>query len=504
MCMSHDIRAISTAGFLQYNDCMGRIAYVLLFYCLFLVLSFSSITNFTAYQLPVLWFGGAAALILFRSIPWTIRIISSLLVSCVFYVILILLPLQFEVSVFIVLPFFTELLLLPAFMDLLSSKTEGRRGLFFSIGISLFSGELIFTLMLALVGLIPFNFISLLGTYSASVLGGITLSMLLILEKKHEEVSDRELFNFHGLDIVGTILVLILNIPLMFSGELWQGLLIPFMILILLAGIRLRPSGYALFAPISLWLFLTILHWVSEVSEVHLLYIRMSLMAFYTIGFLITILLSEQAKTNKELKASVLERNESIREMHYQVKSNLQIISSLVNMERFQGGLSDQARRVLKGLQGRIRSIAAIHEKLFQNPNEREVDLSDTARQVIRSLLQSYQCTDRVIPVYDFQGIYLSQDLAQPISLILFELIQNSIEHGMHGKGKIYLTSRLVKEEIHILYRDSGETESSQWKEGKGLGLVKDLLLALEGSLIFEEGAALHLIIPKKRIIHHS
>jgi two-component sensor histidine kinase len=141
-------------------------------------------------------------------------------------------------------------------------------------------------------------------------------------------------------------------------------------------------------------------------------------------------LLDETQRHLHEQIALRQEKEALLKEIHHRVKNNLQIISSILNLER--GRAADQQiRDALQDSQNRIRSIALIHEKLYQAHDLARIDLSEYMRELTHYLLRLYRGGGATItPTIRAEPAWLGIDMAVPCGLILNELISNALKHA--------------------------------------------------------------------------
>jgi two-component sensor histidine kinase len=138
-------------------------------------------------------------------------------------------------------------------------------------------------------------------------------------------------------------------------------------------------------------------------------------------------------ETQRHLHEQIALRQEKevlLKEIHHRVKNNLQIISSILSLER--GRAADQPiREILQDSQNRIRSIALIHEKLYQAHDLARIDLSEYVRELTHYLLRLYRGGGGTIAAaIRAEPAWLGIDTAVPCGLILNELISNALKHA--------------------------------------------------------------------------
>jgi len=196
---------------------------------------------------------------------------------------------------------------------------------------------------------------------------------------------------------------------------------------------------------------------------------------------------------NARLKTRSLSEKESLlKEIHHRVKNNLQVISSLLNMQSREAN-DPQMLEVIKEGQSRVKAMSLIHQKLYQTDNLSEIDFEEYSTQLIDQIAMLYkkegfEVTKRI----DAKNIRLDIDTAIPLGLILNELISNSFKYAFEEleKGEIQVSlERLSKEDLKLVVADSGIGLPSDIDfdsvKSLGLKLVNILIKQLKGSLSF-------------------
>lgn len=204
--------------------------------------------------------------------------------------------------------------------------------------------------------------------------------------------------------------------------------------------------------------------------------------------------ITERKQAEVRLKASLKEKEVLLREIHHRVKNNLQIISSLLNLQS--RNLKDEkARDMFKESQVRVRSMALVHEKLYRSEDLSNVDFSEYIRNLAEHLFHVYGVHDVDLKI-DIENVFLDINTAIPCGLIISELISNSLKYAFPkgGGGELKVGLRRDSEEFYKLtVGDSGKglPEDFDIKSGDSLGLqlVDMLTEQLNGSLSFKHGA---------------
>lgn len=191
-----------------------------------------------------------------------------------------------------------------------------------------------------------------------------------------------------------------------------------------------------------------------------------------------------------DLTASLKERDVLLQEIHHRVKNNLQIISSLINMQARK--LEEGApREVLKECKSRVEAIALIHEKLYQSRDFGRVPFSDYIRSLANNVLHAADAAAAGISLsIDAQAISLGVDKAIPCGLILNELLTNAMKHAFPEgvAGVIMVTLKHIgPDQVQLTVSDNGvgmqERSPAAVNASIGLQLVATLTEQLEGTM---------------------
>lgn len=205
--------------------------------------------------------------------------------------------------------------------------------------------------------------------------------------------------------------------------------------------------------------------------------------------------ISTRKKAEQKIKKSLREKEVLLREIHHRVKNNMQIISSLINLQSLR--VKDKkTAKVLQSSQNRIKSMAIIHEKLYQSKDFTNVDLREYVKSLTNHLLTTFGVDRRKIRFHtDIKDIYLDINKAIPCGLIINELLTNSIKHafpdGKSGEIKIAIRNHgNQKKELFVSDNGRGMPENTDIENTDSLGLTLIKILAeeqLQGSLHLEK-----------------
>ncbi len=208
------------------------------------------------------------------------------------------------------------------------------------------------------------------------------------------------------------------------------------------------------------------------------------------------------------LRASLREKEVLLQEVHHRVKNNLQIISSLINMQLRR--LKDSStRETLEQCQHRVQSIALIHEKLYQSKNMASVPLAEYVRSLAGDIHRAANLPATTVSLgVAAADIALPIDTAIPCGLILNELITNALKHafpeGRRGSIQISI-ERVDAGRLRLTVADNGvglpDNFDIRCCQSMGLQLVNMLAAQLDGQLevAANGGASFQLTFPIDR-----
>ncbi|OPY26098.1 MAG: putative diguanylate cyclase [Methanocella sp. PtaU1.Bin125] len=153
--------------------------------------------------------------------------------------------------------------------------------------------------------------------------------------------------------------------------------------------------------------------------------------------------ITDRKAAEQRMLDSLREKDVLLKEIHHRVKNNMQIISSLLSLQS--GSLSDEkTAQALRESQDRIRSMALIHEKLYQSGDISRIDFAEYVSSLITYLRDSYMTGHNVAVDVSVTGVSLAIDTAIPCGLIINELVTNSLKHafreGRAGTIRVAMT----------------------------------------------------------------
>lgn len=174
--------------------------------------------------------------------------------------------------------------------------------------------------------------------------------------------------------------------------------------------------------------------------------------------------------------AMLQQRDTMLREIHHRVKNNMQIMSSLLSLQA-RSASNPESARMLEENQNRIRSMALLHEILYQSPDLASLDFSKYLLQMVGHLFRSYGLSNRQIRLHtELEPAGLELDDALPCGLLISEVISNSLKHafpdGREGEIRIAL-QRASETSVQIVLADDGVglPDGLDWTTSRSLGL---------------------------------
>lgn len=202
--------------------------------------------------------------------------------------------------------------------------------------------------------------------------------------------------------------------------------------------------------------------------------------------------ITEKKAIDENLRQSLKEKEVLLKEVHHRVKNNLQVISSILNLQK--AYVRDQKTLdLLHESQNRIKSMAFVHESLYQTKDFSNINFADYIGNVTRNLMHSYASTESPPELeLNLAPIQLNLDTAIPCGLIINELLSNALKYAFRKtkNGKISLTLTENKGNIKIVIADNGsglpETVDYRNTESLGLQLVVTLVEQINGKIKLE------------------
>ncbi len=227
-----------------------------------------------------------------------------------------------------------------------------------------------------------------------------------------------------------------------------------------------------------------------ETENESLLLLQVFIGAVAATALVLAAAVTERRRAREQLRASLEEKEVMLKEIHHRVKNNLQVISSLLNLQsRYMEAKPPQ--EILRESRDRIRSMALIHDKLYRSKNLSRIDFAEYVRSLAADLFRSYGVNGNTVQLrVNIQDVLINVDAATTCGLIINELVSNSLKHAFPAGRKGEITIDLCSESdgklrLSIADNGIGLPRGFDFKntESLGLKLVRILTDQLRGSV---------------------
>ncbi|MFW6209730.1 MAG: sensor histidine kinase [Spirochaetota bacterium] len=212
-------------------------------------------------------------------------------------------------------------------------------------------------------------------------------------------------------------------------------------------------------------------------------------------------------KVEANLENTVQEKDALMRELHHRVKNNLQLIMSLLNLQRTNSEIDEISRKIMQQLYMRVQSIAVFHEKVYHLELYSQVPLDEYIREIVNSAYYEYGEKMRAIQIeLDLKEQKFTLEKALPIGLIINELLLNCLRHAFPEPPPEDARIRISLSKDHnatkLTVEDNGRgyssTEQMEYQNsGRGLGfpLIQSLLKQVDGKIEVQNGKGTKIIL---------
>jgi len=190
-----------------------------------------------------------------------------------------------------------------------------------------------------------------------------------------------------------------------------------------------------------------------------------------------------------KLTESLKEKDILIKEVHHRVKNNLQVISSIFNLQNAYSN-EDKIKEVLKESQNRIKSMAYIHESLYKSSQLGKIDFEEYINKLCKNLIRSYTIRGNQISLLtETEKVLLHLDQAIPCGLMVNEIISNSLKHAFpkSSSGIIAISLSRKGKRVRLRLADDGIGIPEKILKGEtntlGIQLIETLVEQIRGEL---------------------
>jgi PAS domain S-box-containing protein len=192
--------------------------------------------------------------------------------------------------------------------------------------------------------------------------------------------------------------------------------------------------------------------------------------------------ITEKTLSEKQLKESLSEKEVLLKEVHHRVKNNLQVISSILNLQS--SYVKDEnTLNILRESQNRIKSMSFIHESLYKTDDFSKINFSEYISSLSKNLVHSYGIYDNLIDLdLSLEEVFLNLDLSIPCGLIINELVSNALKYAFTDNTKGIIKIKLLEKKglINLIVADNGLglPNNINYRETDSLGLQLVMTLA--------------------------
>ncbi len=221
--------------------------------------------------------------------------------------------------------------------------------------------------------------------------------------------------------------------------------------------------------------------------------------------------ITERKRIDKAIRGALKEKEILLQEVHHRVKNNLQIINSILNLQK---NFVDDEKAIsgLEEIQNRVSTMSVIHETLYQNTDVSSIGFPSYLTRIAGNIIQGYQSSTHVTLETDLEDLQAPLDQAIPCGLILNEWVSNAMKYAFEGRESgvisVGLRSNPVEgnpeeEEIQIEVRDDGVglPDGFDWsgRDSLGLYLVQALSEQLDAELLAESDGGTRFLVSFRR-----
>ncbi len=214
---------------------------------------------------------------------------------------------------------------------------------------------------------------------------------------------------------------------------------------------------------------------VSEKRKIGIIVLIISIATIIFILGLLYYRYQEKNKLNKSLSISLNEREVLLKELHHRVKNNLQIISSLLNLQKkFKANKS--VDEIIEISRNRIATMVSVHEKLYRSKSLKDVDIKEYTEELISNVASSFSSEEKDVKIsVSSEDIKVEVNKLIPYGLILNELITNSFKHAFANKKdakfEVYISEENKLIIIDVKDNGKGLPDNFDFSQSNSLGM---------------------------------
>lgn len=211
------------------------------------------------------------------------------------------------------------------------------------------------------------------------------------------------------------------------------------------------------------------------------------------LGFFLWRLNTQKKRISNQnllIKTNLSEKELLLKEIHHRVKNNLQVISSLLNIQSRQVK-DEKAKEAIQEGRSRVHSMSLIHQKLYKKDNLAGVDMKDYLEDLTQDLFTTYNVSNTAIDLdIDVDKIVLDVETVIPIGLIVNELLSNILKYAFPNNrhGTIHISLKEIGDRLDLIISDNGIGLTQEQRELKdstfGHSLIKAFRTKLDAEVL--------------------
>ncbi len=195
-------------------------------------------------------------------------------------------------------------------------------------------------------------------------------------------------------------------------------------------------------------------------------------------------------EAEQKLKKSLSEKETLLKEIHHRVKNNLAVVTAMLDLQLMRTDC-DTTKHMLGDSKARVKSMAFVHETLYQTENFSSIDMKSYIERLVKSIRGTFNSANKDIEISVLtNGKGLEMEKAIPLGLLLNELIVNAYKHAFKGleKGKIFISVEVSDSGLEVVVQDNGVgfekgKDLNSKANSLGMTLIKTLARQLKTSI---------------------
>lgn len=201
--------------------------------------------------------------------------------------------------------------------------------------------------------------------------------------------------------------------------------------------------------------------------------------------------ITDRKKAEYETRKSLKEKETLLAEIHHRVKNNLAVVASMMQLQAMESDSAELQEQLIQSVM-RIKSMANIHEHLYQNETFSRLDFGANLESLVNDIIDTMQYSTKISLRFVCDDIFLNINQAIPASLIVNEVITNIIKHGFRGlkSGEIIIKLKRTGEMTQLDIEDDGhgfpDTFDPEETSTLGMQLIKTLTYQMRGEYSYQ------------------